>query len=169
MRLDGRVALVTGSGQGIGKAIGTLFAERGARVVISDVVLDRAERTVEELTAAGHEAEAMHLDVADPASVGAGIDRIVERRGVLDILVNNAGIGINAPFLDFKLADFELSLKVNLTGAFICGQAAARQMVRQGAERGRLRSKIINIVSLSGQRGGMGRRDTAHRRPGWSS
>jgi NAD(P)-dependent dehydrogenase (short-subunit alcohol dehydrogenase family) len=69
--------------------------------------------------------------------------------------VNNAGIGINAPFIDFKKEDLERSLKINLTGAFLCGQAAVRQMLKQ--DRSEMRSKIINIVSLSGQRGGMGR------------
>ena len=155
MALDGRVALVTGSGQGIGQAIATLFAEHGATAVFSDVVHGRAQAAAE---AAGPKAEALHLDVADPGSVSAAFAGIAERHGRLDILVNNAGIGINAPFVDFRLEDFELSLKVNLTGAFLCGQAAARQMLAQpiGAA-GERRGKIVNIVSLSGQRGGMGR------------
>jgi 3-oxoacyl-[acyl-carrier protein] reductase len=163
MRLDGRVALVTGSGQGIGQAIATLFAEHGATAVFSDVVHGRAHEAAEAVARSGHQAEALHLDVADPGSVSAAFAGIAERHGRLDILVNNAGIGINAPFVDFRLEDFEFSLKVNLTGAFLCGQAAARQMLAQrpmtqhtGAP-GERRGKIINIVSLSGQRGGMGR------------
>ena len=91
------------------------------------------------------------IDPADPASIEAAFGKIVATHGRLDVLVNNAGIGINAPFVDFKLAEFELSLRINLTGAFLCGQAAARQMLTQKS------GKIINIVSLSGQRGGMGR------------
>jgi NAD(P)-dependent dehydrogenase (short-subunit alcohol dehydrogenase family) len=149
--LSGKLALVTGSGRGIGRAIGSVFAENGATVVISDVVGDRARATAEELAAEGGKVVHLTLDVADPESIAAGFERTVRDHGRLDILVNNAGIGINAPFVDFKLSDFELSLKINLTGAFLCGQWAARQMIRQES------GKIINIVSLSGQRGGMGR------------
>lgn len=155
MKLSGRIALVTGSGQGIGLAIATAFTREGATLVVSDVVADRAEKAAQELVEAGYAAEAVHLDVGDPASISNAFEAIVARYGRLDILVNNAGIGINAPFIDFKLEDFERSLKINLTGAFLCGQAAVRQMLRQDAK-GR-RSKVINIVSLSGQRGGMGR------------
>ncbi len=151
MNLSGKVALITGSGQGIGKAIGAAFAREGATLVISDVVEERAAETARELSAVGGKVGHVVLDVTDPASIEAAFGRIVAEHGHLDVLVNNAGIGINAPFVDFKLADFELSLKVNLTGAFLCGQAAARQMLTQGS------GKIINIVSLSGQRGGMGR------------
>jgi NAD(P)-dependent dehydrogenase (short-subunit alcohol dehydrogenase family) len=120
-------------------------------VIISDVAGDRAKTAAEELAANGAKVAHLTLDVTDVASVEAGFQHILDEHGKLDVLVNNAGIGINAPFVDFKLSDFELSLKVNLTGAFLCGQAAARQMIRQGS------GKIINIVSLSGQRGGMGR------------
>jgi NAD(P)-dependent dehydrogenase (short-subunit alcohol dehydrogenase family) len=155
VKLSGRIALVTGSGQGIGLAIATAFAREGATVVVSDVAIDRAEKAAQELVEAGHAAEAVHLDVGDPASILSAFEAVVARHGRLDILVNNAGIGINAPFIDFKLEDFERSLKINLTGAFLCGQAAVRQMLRQDAKGHR--SKVINIVSLSGQRGGMGR------------
>lgn len=151
MNLSGKVALITGSGQGIGKAIGTAFAREGASLIISDVVEERARETARELSDTGGNVSHVVLDVTDPASIEAAFGRIVTEHSHLDVLVNNAGIGINAPFVDFKLADFELSLKVNLTGAFLCGQAAARQMLKQGS------GKIINIVSLSGQRGGMGR------------
>lgn len=151
MRLDGKVALITGAGQGIGQAIATVMAENGATVVITDVVEERARQAAETLSAAGHKASSLRLDVADPVSIERAFTQVAADHGRLDVLVNNAGIGINAPFVDFKLADFELTLKINLTGAFLCGQAAARQMLKQG------RGKIINICSLSGQRGGLGR------------
>ncbi len=151
MSLSGKVALITGSGQGIGKAIGSAFARSGATLIISDVIEERAKAAAEELSALGGSVSHIQLDVADAASVKSAFERIVSLHSRLDILVNNAGIGINAPFVDFKLADFELSLKINLTGAFLCAQTAARQMLIQKS------GKIINIVSLSGQRGGMGR------------
>jgi 3-oxoacyl-[acyl-carrier protein] reductase len=149
--LNDKVALITGSGRGLGQAMGEAFARHGATVIISDVLEDRASETARELSKLGGKVSHMKLDVADPASIEAGFADVIRQHGRLDIFVNNAGIGINAPFVDFKLADFELSLKINLTGAFLCGQAAARQMLKQKS------GKIINIVSLSGQRGGMGR------------
>lgn len=151
MSLSGKVALITGSGQGIGKAIGSAFARSGATMIISDVIEERAQAAAEELSSLGGNVSHVRLDVADSTNIKSAFDRVLSEHGRLDILVNNAGIGINAPFVDFKLADFELSLKINLTGAFLCGQAAARQMLTQKS------GKIINIVSLSGQRGGMGR------------
>lgn len=151
MNLSGKVALITGSGQGIGKAIGSAFAQSGATLIISDVIEERAKVAAVELSALGGSVSHIRLDVADAASVASAFEQVVSLHGRLDILVNNAGIGINAPFVDFKIADFELSLKINLTGAFLCAQTAARQMLVQKS------GKIINIVSLSGQRGGMGR------------
>ena len=151
MKLSGKVALITGSGQGIGKAIGAAYAREGASLVISDVIEERAQATARALAAEGGNVTHVRLDVADPASIEAAFCKVITLHGRLDVLVNNAGIGINAPFVDFKLAEFELSLRINLTGAFLCGQAAARQMLTQKS------GKIINIVSLSGQRGGMGR------------
>jgi 3-oxoacyl-[acyl-carrier protein] reductase len=151
MKLDGKIALVTGSGQGIGLAIAKQFAKHGATVVISDLVADRASQAAKQIEDDGGKVSHIALDVANPESVEAGFRKVVADHGRLDIFVNNAGVGINAPYVDYKLADFELMLKVNLTGAFVCGQHAARQMLKQKS------GKIINIVSLSGQRGGMGR------------
>jgi len=151
MSLEGKVALITGSGQGIGRAIAAEFARNGGTVIISDLVAERAAKTASELSESGQKVSSLQLDVGNPESIEAGFKSVVGEHGRLDIFVNNAGVGINAPYVDYKLADFELMLKVNLTGAFVCGQHAARQMLKQG------KGKIINIVSLSGQRGGMGR------------
>ncbi|MGI4954872.1 MAG: SDR family NAD(P)-dependent oxidoreductase [Janthinobacterium lividum] len=152
-RLGGRVALVTGSGQGIGQATAALFARHGATVLFSDVNAERARQAAAGIAGA----DWIHLDVGDPAGIAAAFATIRQRHGGIDILVNNAGVGINASFLDFTLADFELTLKVNLTGAFLCAQAAARQMLTQREAGQTHRGKIINITSVSGQRGGMGR------------
>lgn len=156
MKLKGRIALVTGSGQGIGLATLKAFGQEGATLIVSDVVEERAAKAVAELKAAGYAADNVGIDVGDPASVEAGFAEIVKRHGRLDIFVNNAGIGGNTPFLDVPLAEFEKIIKINLTGAFLCAQAAARQMVKQAPLPG-VRPKIVNICSLSGQRGGRGR------------
>lgn len=151
MRLEGRAAVVTGAAQGIGKAIATAFASEGAKVLIGDINGDSAARTAAELSAGGRTVKAVKADVADPAGGETLVAHCVREFGRVDILVNNAGIGINKRTLDFPLDEWERVIKVNLTGAFLCAQAAARKMVEQRS------GKIINIVSLSGQRGGIGR------------
>lgn len=151
MRLEGRAAIVTGGAQGIGKAIAAAFVTEGARVLIADINGERARQTAHELAASGADVRSLMVDVADPSggqSLVAACERVFGR---VDILVNNAGIGINARTLDLALDDWERVIRVNLTGAFLCAQAAARSMVKQRS------GKIINIVSLSGQRGGIGR------------
>jgi 3-oxoacyl-[acyl-carrier protein] reductase len=151
MRLEQKVAMVTGAGRGIGRDIALRFAREGARVVIAELDESSARGVASEITAAGGEAMAVALDVADPEQVTAAMDATVQRFGRIDILVNNAGIGSNQPVLEMSLAEWERNLRVNLTGTFLCAQAAARVMVQQRAGR------IINIASISGQRGGVGR------------
>ena len=148
MKLNNRVALVTGSARGIGRAIAERMAAEGAQVVISDRDAAEAQATAQEI---GPHAIAMACDVADPAQIEALFAAIVERLGRLDILVNNAGIGATRLLVDTTLEEWERTLRINLTGAFLCSQQAARQMIRQRSGR------IINIVSLSGQKGGVGR------------
>ncbi|TGD96761.1 SDR family NAD(P)-dependent oxidoreductase [Methylobacterium nonmethylotrophicum] len=147
-RLAGKIALVTGSARGIGFAVATAFAREGAKVVIAD--LDGAG-AAEAAAGIGPAAMPLSVDVADPASVAAMMERILAAHGRVDILVNNAGIGANTPFLETSLADWNRIIGVNLTGAFMVAQACAREMVRVGG------GKIVNIGSLSGQRGGNGR------------
>lgn len=156
MKLKGRIALVTGSGQGIGLATLEAFGREGAVLIVSDVVDERAKAAAERLKAAGYEADTVRIDVGDPASIEAGFAEIVRRHGRLDIFVNNAGIGDNTPFVDVALEKFERVIQINLVGAFLCAQAAARQMLKQEPLPG-VRPKIVNITSLSGQRGGRGR------------
>jgi 3-oxoacyl-[acyl-carrier protein] reductase len=149
MRLKNKVALVTGAARGIGKAIATRFAAEGASVVVSDIDFDEAARTATAL--AGGMAAPFHLDVTEPAQVAAAVDFARERFGRLDILVNNAGVTTKAPVLDMTLDVWERIIRINLTGTMLCSQAAARAMVAAGGGR------IINIASISGQRGGSGR------------
>jgi len=151
MRLKGEAAIVTGAAQGIGRAIATAFLNEGARVLIGDLAGDRAAKAAAELGAGGREVKAIQVDVAEPNGGQKLVDACVREFGRVDILVNNAGLGINRRFVDFPLEEWERVVRVNLTGGFLCAQAAARRMMQQK------RGKIINIVSLSGQRGGIGR------------
>ena len=147
-KLQDRVALVTGSARGIGRAIAERMAAEGARVVISDRDVAAAQLTAH---AIGPAAVAVACDVSDPAQITALFADIDRQFGRLDILVNNAGIGAVRLLLDTSLEEWERTIRINLTGAFLCSQQAARQMMRQHGGR------IINIVSLSGQKGGVGR------------
>jgi NAD(P)-dependent dehydrogenase (short-subunit alcohol dehydrogenase family) len=150
-RLHDKVALITGAGQGIGREIALRFAKEGARVVVADLNEQHAAAVAVEIRAAGGKATGLEIDVTQPTMIGAAIDETLRRFGRLDVLVNNAGIGSNQPVLEMSLEEWERNLRVNLTGTFLCAQAAGRVMVKQGAGR------IINIASISGQRGGVGR------------
>jgi NAD(P)-dependent dehydrogenase (short-subunit alcohol dehydrogenase family) len=151
MRLQNDIAIVTGAGRGIGSTIAASLAAEGATVIVADLDLESARCTAESITHTGGQAIPLTADVSEPAQVQRLIDDCLARFGRLDILVNNAGVGLNQPFLTTTLEQWELQLRVNLTGTFLCGQAAARAMASQG------RGRIVNIASISGQRGGQGR------------
>jgi NAD(P)-dependent dehydrogenase (short-subunit alcohol dehydrogenase family) len=148
MRLAGRVAAITGGALGIGRATARLFAEEGAAVALGDVQREAAETVAEEIRGRGGRAIALDLDVGDAAAVQAFVDRVVAEFGRLDVLFANAGIAHSAPFLEHPEAQWHRVLRVNLTGVFLCGQAAARQMVRQGGG-----GRIIATASINGFRG----------------
>ena len=147
MRLPGRVAAITGGALGIGRATALTFAEEGATVALGDVQLEAAETVAQEIRARGGKAIAVGVDVGDAAAVQAFVDRVVAEFGRLDILFANAGIAYSAPFLEHPEAQWHRVLRVNLTGVFLCCQAAARQMVKQGGGR------IITTASINGFRG----------------
>lgn len=151
MRLRGKVAVVTGAGRGIGRAVAERLAREGAAVAVADVRAESAARVAAELEASGGRALAVEVDVADPSRIEQMIAATLATFGRLDVLVNNAGIGLTKLFLNTTLEEWERVLRVDLTGVFLCSQAAARVMVKQGG------GKIINLASLSGQRGGTGR------------
>ena len=151
MRLNGKTALITGAARGIGRSVARAFAREGAHVVIADLNLDGAKDAAGELASKGGSATALAVDVSDPASITGMFAAIRKERGRLDALVNNAGVGGNTLFLDTKLEEWERIIRINLTGAFLVAQGAARMMVEGGG------GKIVNIASLSGQRGGTGR------------
>jgi len=150
MRLKAKVALLTGAGGGLGRAIATRFAAEGALILCADCNLHNAEATVAAIAAAGGSASAFRADVADPRQCEAQVAETVLRFGRIDILLNNAGVALHRLALDTNLEDWERILRVNLTGSFLTAQAAARRMVEQGGGR------IIQIGSISGQRGNMG-------------
>jgi 3-oxoacyl-[acyl-carrier protein] reductase len=149
MRLREEVALITGAARGIGKAIAARFAAEGATVILSDADIEAATAAADEIARGGGTARAVRLDVTQPDQIAASIANTVDAFGALTLHVNNAGITDRVPFLSMSLELWERVLRINLTGAMLCGQAAARAMI-QGGRGGR----IINIASISGQRGG---------------
>jgi glucose 1-dehydrogenase len=144
MRLENKVALVTGAAQGIGLACAQALAGEGARVVLADVNADAAKRAAESLSAQGRQCAHVACDVSRKADVDRAVAAAVETFGRLDILVANAGIVHAADFLDLAEADFDRVIAVNLKGVFLAGQAAARQMVKQGGG-----GAIVNMSSVN--------------------
>ena len=145
MRLDGKVAVVTGGARGIGRAIAERYADEGARVVLADILEEEA-REAAQVIARG--AFAVRLDVTDPASIDAMVGAVVEAAGRIDILVNNAAIFNMAPLLEVSREDWDKNFDINTKGLFFTLQAVARQMVEQGEG-----GKIINMSSQAGRRG----------------
>jgi len=146
MRLKDKVAVVTGAAQGIGRAVAERFAQEGAKVVVSDVNDAVGQATAK---AIGKGAIYVHCDTGSKRDADGLIDAAVKAFGRVDILVNNAGIVHAAEFLDLKEEDFDRVLRVNLKGYFLCGQAAARQMVKQGANGGKGGGAIVNMSSVN--------------------
>jgi 3-oxoacyl-[acyl-carrier protein] reductase len=151
-KLAGKSAMVTGAGHGIGAAIAARLAADGASVLVCDINPDRASAVAQSITATGAAAAPHSVDVRDRDATAAAVAQAGSRFGGLDILVNNAGLMDRAPFLDMTDDLWQRVIGTNLYGTFVCAQAAARQMVRQG--RG---GSIVNIASNSGIFGGRGR------------
>src|SRR5882724_3854939 len=158
--LEGKVAVVTGAGGGIGRAEALLFAREGAKVVVNDLGGARdgaghsnrmADDVVGEIASTGGSAAASYDSVSTPAGAEAIVRTAVDRFGRLDILVNNAGILRDKTLLKMDQAMWDSVLAVHLTGTFLCTQAAAKQMVVQGSG-----GRIVNTTSLSGMLGNFG-------------
>lgn len=145
MRLQGKIAIVTGSTKGIGRAIAIGYASEGASVVVCGRSEDLAHGLADELTGQGKSAVAMRLDVADAESVARVFDQVAEQFGRIDILVNNAGISpIWKRAEDTGKEAWDEIINTNLTGTFLCSQAAGRVMIGQKSGR------IINMTSVGG-------------------
>lgn len=149
--LEGKIALVSGTGPNIGGEIARTLAANGAKVVCSDVRGSEAEARVAEIKAAGGEAIAVQTDVTNPDQVQSAVTKAVETYGRLDILVNDAGISPYGNLFTQTIEDFRRTMDVNVTGMFLMCRFAAEQMIKQGQG-----GSIVNIASTSGHRGRVG-------------
>jgi 3-oxoacyl-[acyl-carrier protein] reductase len=150
-RLAGKVSIITGAATGIGRTMASAFAAEGAQVIVADIDGERGQKTAADLSSEGWDAVNITTDITRPDQVQSLIDSTIARFGRIDALVNNAGTGLNKPFIDTTLDEWQRLMDVVLTGTFLCGQAVARQMLTQG------HGSIVNIASISGQLGAQGR------------
>ena len=150
MGIENKVAVVTGAAQGIGKAIATLLASKGATVVVCDINLEMATETAREIESAGATCHAIKADVTQLGDADQIVKETVQQCGSLDILVNNAGITKDNVLLRMKEEQWDQVMSVNLKGTFTCTKAAIRVMMRQK------KGTIINVASITGLMGNAG-------------
>jgi 3-oxoacyl-[acyl-carrier protein] reductase len=160
MRLEGKVAVVTGAASGIGKEIAQTFAREGAKVVIADLNQQGADAAAKELDASGKRAMGVAMDVTSEPQVEAGMAKAIAAFGRLDILVSNAGITRDQLLMRMKREDWDAVLATNLTATFLLAQAAMRPMLKQRSGR------IIAVGSVVGQMGNAGQTNYAASKAG---
>lgn len=153
-RLKDQIALISGAGRGIGRAIALRYAAEGATVAVSDIDAATAQAVAREIVAAGGKAECFASDIGKPEQCATLVAKVVERFARLDIMVNNAGVIRLRPLLEVTPEDWDFIHDVNGRGLFFALQAGARQMVKQQPLReGGPRGKIVNIASIAGRLG----------------
>jgi acetoin reductase-like protein len=159
-RHAGKIAIVTGAGQGIGRGVAKRFAQEGAHVVIAEYNKANAESVAQELSALGPEALAYPIDIGDTAQIEQMVRDVVARFGRIDILVNNAGVLETLPLFDLTPEKWDWLQRVNQRGLFFCLQAVAKQMVaqvpdevKQAGRADRSYGKIVNFSSVAGRSG----------------
>ncbi len=160
MGLQGRVALVTGASQGIGRACALRLAAGGAKIALAARNQEKLQQVAAEITAAGGEAAALPMDVSSDEQIKAAVRGAVDRFSKIDILVNNAGITRDQLVMRMKRADWDAVLNTNLTAAYLCTQAVIGSMLKQRWGR------IINITSIFGQIGQVGQANYAASKAG---
>jgi 3-oxoacyl-[acyl-carrier protein] reductase len=160
LTLAGKVALVTGAAQGIGKAVALLLAQNGADLVVSDINLEKAEETAKEIQALGRRAAAIKVDVAKLDDVEKMVAATLSQFGQIDILINNAGIARDKLILRMTEEDWDAVLNINLKGTFNCTKAVVRHMSKQRS------GKIVNIASVVGEMGNAGQGNYAASKAG---
>jgi NAD(P)-dependent dehydrogenase (short-subunit alcohol dehydrogenase family) len=143
--LAGKVAIVTGARRGIGQSIAVALAEAGAKIVLNDIAVEELENVAHEIRERGGESRVYQADVSVKEQVEGLVEEATRVFGRIDVLVNNASILRVAPFVETREEDWDATLAVNLTGTFLCSQAATRQMIKQGG------GKIINVASNAGK------------------
>jgi NAD(P)-dependent dehydrogenase (short-subunit alcohol dehydrogenase family) len=146
--LEGRVAVVTGASGGLGEHFARVLSGAGARVAVAARRADKVQALAGELSARGARAMALQLDVTDAAAVAPALDRVEAELGPLSILVNNAGVSSEGPALELALEDWDNAFNVNVRGAFVSAQAAARLMIASG-EAARGHARVVNIASVA--------------------
>lgn len=150
MRLENKVALITGGARGIGREIALLFAKEGADIVVWDINMQEAQKTVLDIEALGRRSSAGEVDVRDYKKVEEALNKILDKFTKVDILVNNAGITKDNLLLRMSEAEWDAVLNVNLKGTFNCIKAVSKVMLKQRS------GKIINIASIIGIVGNAG-------------
>jgi NAD(P)-dependent dehydrogenase (short-subunit alcohol dehydrogenase family) len=156
MKVQNKVAIITGARRGMGKAHALTLAQAGAKVVVSDLVLEECEEVVREIEKNGGKGFAIKCDISKKKEVDEMVQKTIDQFGRVDILVNNAGIAEAKPFLDLKEEDWDRTIDINLKGYFLCTQACAKEMVKQKS------GTIINIASIAMGQVGAGFLNLAH-------